>query len=260
MEIRRGFSSTYEAKRQNEVFSILLLDEVMDKPCCNVDVNNLVCNNVHPLHYCSTIDPNLGNNPHNLIHISPEEPLQDASLSNNGVKFCLLNAQSLSVASDIGEFFVQRIERIHAEFDSSALETSHSSVPEFTELMSRFDSFDILNEENVKDLISKSSKKSCSLDPMPTSLVLKCQDILLPVITRMINLSLQSGVFCDEWKQALVQPQLKKSKSETVFENLRPISNLTSISKLTERAVFNQTNDYLNLYQLYPKAQSAYRN
>ncbi len=136
------------------------------------------------------------------------------------------------LANDIGEFFVQKIERIHAEFDSSALETSHSSVPEFTELMSRYDSFDILNEENVKDLISKSSKKSCSLDPMPTSLVLKCQDILLPVITRMINLSLQSGVFCDEWKQALVQPQLKKSKTETVFENLRPISNLTFILHL----------------------------
>ncbi len=68
----------------------------MDKPCRNVEVNNLVCNNDHPFHYCSTIDPNLGSNPHNLIHISPEEPLQDASLSNNGVKFCLLNAQSLN--------------------------------------------------------------------------------------------------------------------------------------------------------------------
>jgi hypothetical protein len=57
----------------------------------------------------------------------------------------------------------------------------------FTELTSSFDSFDILNKENVKDLISKSSKKSRSLDPIPTLLVLKCQDILLPVITRMIK-------------------------------------------------------------------------
>jgi hypothetical protein len=55
----------------------------------------------------------------------------------------------------------------------------------------------------------------------------------------MTNLSLLSGVFCNEWKQALVQPQLKKSKTEMVFENLT--------FKLTERAVFNQTNDYLNL-------------
>jgi hypothetical protein len=91
----------------------------------------------------------------------------------------------------LGNFLFRRLSRIHAEFDSSARETSHSSrsVPEFTELMSRFDSFDILNEESVKDLLSKSSKKSCTLDPMPTSLVLiKYQDILLPVITRMINL------------------------------------------------------------------------
>jgi hypothetical protein len=58
------------------------------------------------------------------------------------------------LANDIGEFFVQKIERIHAEFDSSALETNHSSVPEFTELTSRFDSFDILNEENVKDFLA----------------------------------------------------------------------------------------------------------
>ena len=42
---------TYEAKRQNEVLLILLLDEVMEKPCRNVDVNNLVCNNDHPLIY-----------------------------------------------------------------------------------------------------------------------------------------------------------------------------------------------------------------
>jgi hypothetical protein len=75
----------------------------------------------------------------------------------------------------------------------------------------------------------------------------------------MINLLLQSGMFCDEWKQAFVQPQLKKSNTEMVFENLRPISNLTFTSKLTELAVFNQTNDYLDLYQFYPKAQSAYR-
>ena len=74
------------------------------------------------------------------------------------------------LANDIGEFFIQKIERIHAEFDSSAFETSHSSVPEFTELMSRFDSFDILNEENVKDLISISSKKSFSLAQCPLHL------------------------------------------------------------------------------------------
>ena len=36
----------------------------------------------------------------------------------------------------------------------------------------RLDSLDMLSEEKVKQLISKSSKKSSSLDPMPTPLVI----------------------------------------------------------------------------------------
>ena len=163
------------------------------------------------------------------------------------------------LANDIGEFFIQKIERIRAEFVSSTPDSNYLATPESTPLTFCFDSFEPLNEENVKDLISKSSKKSSSMVPIPTPLVIQCQDVLLPVITRMINLSSQSGVFADDWKQADVHPQLKKSKTETAFENLRPISNLSFVSKLTERAVFNQTNDHLNSHELYPKNQSAYR-
>ena len=83
---------------------------------------------------------------------------------------------------------------------------------------------------------------------MPTSIVVQCQDVLLPVLTRMINMSLDSGVFPVEWKVADVCPLLKKSNLDTctAFENLRPVSNLSYVSKLTERTVFNQTNDFLN--------------
>ncbi|KAL9978241.1 hypothetical protein ACROYT_G015736 [Oculina patagonica] len=44
-----------------------------------------------------------------------------------------------------------------------------------------------------------------------------------------------------------------------MFKNLRPVSNLAYISKLTERAVFNQTYDHLVRSGLYPQLQSAYR-
>jgi exonuclease III len=54
----------------------------------------------------STIDPNLGSNPHNLIYINPEEPLQDASLSNNGVKCCLLNARLRTVSQLKFTYFI----------------------------------------------------------------------------------------------------------------------------------------------------------
>lgn len=163
------------------------------------------------------------------------------------------------LANDIGEFFIQKIENIRTELDLSAANSYNPLVEEPAVLDICFDSFNQLSEKDVKDLIANANKKTSSLDPMPTSLVVQCEDVLLPVITRLINLSLDSGLFPDAWKLADVRPLLKKSKSETTFENLRPINNLSYTSKLAERAVFNQTNNFLNIHKLYPQAQSAYR-
>ncbi|CAB4023503.1 Hypothetical predicted protein [Paramuricea clavata] len=138
----------------------------------------------------------------------------------------------IMLANDIGEFFVQKIENIRSELDLSA-----SDFDESIALNACFDSFEQLSEEDVKNLITKSNGKTSSLDQMPTSIVVQCQDILLPVLTRMMNMSLDSGVFPPEWKVADVYPLLKKSNLDTctAFENLRPVSNLSYVSKLTER-------------------------
>ena len=69
----------------------------------------------------------------------------------------------------------------------------------------------------------------------------------------------ESGQFPDVWKEAIGYPLLKKVDLDTSFTNLRLISNLSYISKLTEKAVFQQLNNHLSLHELYPKLQSAYR-
>ena len=84
---------------------------------------------------------------------------------------------------------------------------------------------------------------------MPTPLMLECQDILLPVITSLINLTLKSGrQFPDVWKEAIGYPLLKDVDCRTSFTNLRLISNLSYIPKLTEKAVVQQLNKYLSIY------------
>ena len=96
-------------------------------------------------------------------------------------------------------------------------------------------SFSPLAEEDIKCLFGKSSKKSCSLDPISTLLVVECLDVLLPVVSRMINLSLKTGSFPDTWKHAEVRPRLKKPNSEATFTNLCPTSDLpklTAVSRL----------------------------
>ena len=75
-----------------------------------------------------------------------------------------------------------------------------------------------------------------------------------------MNLWLSCGHFSEEWKEALVTPILKKPGLDPKqLNNLCPVSNLDFISKLTERAVFDQIQSHMSLFALYPTSQSAYR-
>ena len=63
---------------------------------------------------------------------------------------------------------------------------------------------------------------------------------LSPISTQMINFSLTSGSVQAIWKSALVVPFLKKTGLELTFNNFRPVSNLSLISKLGEKVVVSQ--------------------
>ena len=86
-----------------------------------------------------------------------------------------------------------------------------------------------------------------------------CQRQLLPVITKLVNASLSTGHFPDEWKEAVVKPLLKKGAKDSGHKNLRPVSNLQFVSKITERTVFYQIFSYVTDNGLFPELQSAYR-
>ena len=122
-----------------------------------------------------------------------------------------------------------------------------------------FGDFQQLTEEDVTALVYKSQGKRRALDPMPTGLAVKCLGTLLPALTCIINLSLASGKFSEELKEALVVLLLKHQGLNLEFCNLRPISNLQYVSKLIERAVFEQMNNHMMQFGLYPVLQSAYR-
>ena len=81
----------------------------------------------------------------------------------------------------------------------------------------------------------------------------------LYILTKMVNISLESVRFPSAWKEALVRPILKKNGLDTVFKNYRPVSYLSFISKVTERAVFLQIDNHMKKHDLYPSLQSAYR-
>ena len=159
-----------------------------------------------------------------------------------------------------------------SEDDAPAAAQQNDSISEddapsavLDEIVPSFPTFMMLSVRDVKQLIQNAALKSCSLDPMPSTLVSKCED-LVPVLTKIIDNSLQSGPFPDIWKEALVFPLLKKPGLDVIFKMFRPISNLSFVSKLIERDAFNQIHGHLvsnNLHpvsnNLHPVAQSAHR-
>jgi len=103
------------------------------------------------------------------------------------------------------------------------------------------------SEDEVRGLITASPTKSCALDPIPTFLLKEMVDVLLPYVTAMINASLREGRLPSSHRHAVVTPLLKSSRLDAdKRKNYRPVSNLSFISKLTERAVSTQIVSHLN--------------
>jgi len=102
--------------------------------------------------------------------------------------------------------------------------------------------------------------KSSPLDVLPCTLLKSCADVFAPVIATLADLSLQSGKFPSCYKKAQVLPLLKKPGLETSSPaNYRPISNLTTDSKVLERLVLTRMRPHLLGSANFSQFQSAYR-
>ena len=156
------------------------------------------------------------------------------------------------LAEDFAEFFLSKIVRIREQFkDLPQFETYQHDIPKFCK-------FAPLTETEVHTHIMSMKTKSCELDLLPTKILKEVLPNCISAITKLVNLSLES-VFADNWKSAIVRPLIKKIGLDLVFKSFRPVSNLSFVSKLVEKAALKQFLDHCYDYNLIPDHQSAYR-
>ena len=109
----------------------------------------------------------------------------------------------------------------------------------------RLHEFRPLTLEETINLVKSAAPKSCKLDPIPTIILLEHLDVIAPTLQEIINLLLQTGNMPQNMKEALLCPLLKKPNLDLQqFKNFRPVSNLSFVSKLIERAVCDQLLEY----------------
>ena len=114
--------------------------------------------------------------------------------------------------------------------------------------------------EGLRRIIYSLPNKTSLADGVVDIRVIK---LVFPVIGRVllqiINNSIVSETVPDSWKTAVVIPLHKKGDMSTAG-NFRPITNVPVISKIVEKIVCCQVEDYLSRNHLYSPEQHGFRN
>ena len=106
--------------------------------------------------------------------------------------------------------------------------------------------FENIDEETVRKTIQTlPSKNSYGLDGISSKLIKIIEPAIIIPLTLLINQVLNTGIFPDELKIAKVIPIFKKD-DPTLLKHYRPISLLSTISKVIEKIIFTQLSLYFN--------------
>src|SRR6218665_2197438 len=140
----------------------------------------------------------------NLLHRGNSSPLPDS-------------IPHASIADSFSSFFTNKVSSLplslhpllptSTQYASSPLDDKNAST---LPPAASFNLFEPATEAEITNLIHASQNKQCDLDPIPTSLLKECADLLVPTITKIINLSLSTGTFPMQFKDSVVKPLLKK--------------------------------------------------
>ena len=138
---------------------------------------------------------------------------------------------SQDMAEKFSTYFSDKVERIRSDIlekQKDASDKQCQQVEQQSAQPPQMATLPPVTEQEMNKIIRKSNAKCCSLDPIPTTLLKKCLDSLLPTICRIMNLSLQTSKFPKIFKNAIVTPLLKKpSLDKENLKNYRPVSNLS---------------------------------
>ena len=110
-----------------------------------------------------------------------------------------------------------------------------------------------------KELCKLNSSEGTGSDNIPARFVKDAASVLIKPVNDIVNLSIQTGIVPCELKNARVVPLFKKNKRSDV-SNYRPVSILSVVSKILEKAVYVQLEGYLVNNNLLYEFQSGFRS
>lgn len=162
-------------------------------------------------------------------------------------------------AEELRNFFCNKVETIVREIQVSISGMTNPHYLDKYSVSSVLSCFLPLSMNELFGIICKSRPTTCHLDPIKSALVKENIDVLAKPLLHIVNCSLKVGM-PKLLKEARITPILKNAKLDPAsVNNYRPVSNLTFLSKIIERAVLLRLTDHLSLNNILDSRQSAYR-
>jgi len=189
--------------------------------------------------------------------------LIDGLMNSTPVRRLPADKSDQELCHDFMAYFTSKIDAIRGSLDGQYPGLARENIDDvMTWSQGSLISLELQTEHGIFCLVRKSASKSCYLDSIPTPL-LKNEEILpvvLPTLTKIINMSLAMGNVPHDLKKAIIVPGLKKpSLDVNEMKNYRPISNMSFLAKLLEKVVANQLVEYMSSQNIFDYMQSAYR-
>ena len=152
-------------------------------------------------------------------------------------------------------FFVGKVADVRA-----SITPSPTPLPTSPARQATLSSLSGISLHDLTVLVSSMKSSSSPLDILPTSMLKEVISSIGPCLVSIINCSLESGSVPSFFKQAVVQPLLKKPNLDpSLPKNYRPISKLPFLSKVLEKVVANQLSTFLENNDILDKFQSGFR-
>ena len=121
-----------------------------------------------------------------------------------------------------------------------------ASVLKVKEARDSFDcfSFKLVTKEGIcKEILALDASKGTQSDDMPTKIIKNNSDIFSKFFQANLNNTIETSTFPEQLKYADVKPVFKKD-FRTDKKNCRPISILLNVSKIYERCLSKQLEEY----------------
>ena len=156
-----------------------------------------------------------------------------------------------SLASSMNKFFIDKVKSLRQNIPQVARDPLIEMKQAMQHRECKFKLNPVSTPEVSKLIHGLKTSSATGMDYIDTNTVKIAVDQLAPILAFIINLSIQTLTFPSIWKWHKVIPLLKVSTADPLLpKSYRPVALLPIMSKIMEKAIFNQLVQYLETNDL----------